>query len=98
MNPAPAPTPTPPPPATAGGVGLVQEGGSLSSCSHLTDGTYAVVVGDWDEADLLAKVSGDGYVYTVTKWTAPTWPYVALDTANPQAYVDAVKAYHSQHG
>jgi hypothetical protein len=60
------PTPPIPPPTNAGGIGLVQYGGTLASCSHLTDGTYATVVGDWPDAALLATVSGEGYAYTVT--------------------------------
>lgn len=90
-----APQPAP----TKSGVGLYQLGGSLAGCSHLTDGTYATVIGDWDDAPLLAKVSGLGFAYTVTAATAPGWTLTpALDAANPQTYIDAVLAHQAQHG
>lgn len=55
-----------PPPTSSSGLAMVAYGGSLASKSHLKDGTYAVVVGDWRDAPLLATVSGEGYAYTVT--------------------------------
>jgi hypothetical protein len=46
--------------------GLVAYAGSLRSHTHLTDGTYGVVVADWADAARLANVSGKGFAYTVT--------------------------------
>ena len=74
MNPAPPPS---------GGVGLYQLGGSLAACSHLTDDTYSVVIGDWDDAPLLATVRGESYAYTVTTSGVQSGAGFVILDANP---------------
>ena len=93
---APPVPPPPAPPVPAGlGVGLDQLGGTLAACSHLRDGTYAAVVGDWQDAGLLAQVSGLGFAYTCISGPQGTLP---VDLTKPGAYVASVLAYRKLYG
>jgi hypothetical protein len=102
----PAPTPPPPPSGNVvGQLGLYQLGGSLQSCSHLTDGTYAVVIGDWDDAPLLETCSGEKYAYTVSSaGVNDPSEFVILDSTGtypnsltPAEYIAKVVAYCKQY-
>lgn len=93
--PVPTPIPTPPPPVAAGtGLALIAYGGTLRSMSHLTDGTYDVVVASWSDAALLSTVSGDGFAYTVTTAgvaAANAVNYVILDPLGNSSLAGALK-------
>lgn len=63
LTPAP---PVPPPVTTGTGIGLLRYGGSLSGTSHLTDGTYELVVASWTDRPILATCSGVSFAYQAT--------------------------------
>lgn len=88
------------PDSTVGtGLGLYQLGDTLGKQSHLYDGTYDLVIGNWDDAFTLWRL-GEGFVYTVVAGTPGADPveYTVLDPNNPQAYISAVKAHWSNYG
>lgn len=88
----PAAPPPPPPVAVGSGLALIAYGGTLPKRTHLTDGTYDVVVADWASAGLLATVSGKGYAYTVsTTGVANTGAYVILDPLGNSGLTGALK-------
>lgn len=89
-TPPPPPDPTPAPATTGTGLGLLMYRGALNVCSHLTDGTYDLVIGSWGDP-VLPTCSGERYAYTVLKGTpgASDPGYVVLDPANPAAYLYA---------
>lgn len=85
----PEPPPVVTPSAQTGtGLGLLMYRGALNICSHLTDGTYDLVIGSWGDP-VLPSCSGEQYAYTVTAGTPGADPtfYTVLDPANPAAYL-----------
>jgi hypothetical protein len=59
-----------PPSVATSGFALYVLGGQLAGCAHLADGTYDVLIGDWDEAATLAKAAAaEKYAYTVVSRT-----------------------------
>lgn len=83
---------TDPDPTTATGVGLLMYHGLLSSMSHLTDGTYDLVIAAWEDQATLATVSGEAYAYTVNAGTPGADPdeFTVLDPDDPTAYLALV--------
>ena len=71
-----------PPATTAGGVGISQLGGTLAGMSHLTDGTYQLVIGDQADAALLKTLSPLGFAY----FNSVDW------NGNPQGLLAAIRA------
>ena len=67
---------------------MIRLAGLLPGTSHLTDGTYAIVIGDWETADTVATVSGQGFVY---RNLGPPG-YHPIDLGNPDGFVAEVLA------
>jgi len=88
-----------PPAAASSTVGLVQYSGSLSSMTHLGDGTYSTLVGDWTDASRLGQLPELGFAYTdaQTGWQSPN-PAFKVDLADPATFVAQVSAQLSAYG
>lgn len=82
----------PPPPQAGNGIGLDQLGGSLTGCAHLLDDTYSLIVGTWDDAQLLGQIAKTTKTKTFAYLDGPAW---VKDAAG---FVAKVKAGVAQFG